>query len=109
MGDSMEISNGALSKQPGVMIVRPSPYENTKEDAATFKRWTTMHFRDLLNVAPASSDTKGISRTMRYINTAGELFYTIHADDIDIWQTPVYHAVSRRLDLENTRKVEKGE
>ncbi|KAF9699792.1 hypothetical protein EKO04_002193 [Ascochyta lentis] len=109
MGDSIEIADGGVFKRPGVMIVRPSLHEQTEEKTATFKRWTIMHFRDLLNLAPASSDAKGISRTMRYTNTAGELFYTIHADDISIWKTPAYYAISRRLDLENTRGVEEGE
>ena len=91
------------------MLVRPSLYERHEENAETFKRWTAMHFRDLLNLKPSSDNTEGISRTLRYTNADGELFYTIHADDISIWKTQAYYAVSRRLDLENTRTVEEGE
>lgn len=68
-----------------------------------------MHFRDLLNLKPSSHGAEGISNALRYTNTEGELFYTIHADNISIWQTEPYYAVSRRLDLENTRSVEDGE
>lgn len=68
-----------------------------------------MHFRDLLNCTPPTPGAQGISRTMRYFNTAGELFYTIHADDIRIWKTKAYYDVSRRLDLESIRAVEEGE
>ncbi|KAJ4346275.1 hypothetical protein N0V95_005540 [Ascochyta clinopodiicola] len=109
MGDSIEISDDVVSTQSGIMVVRPSLHKQTEENAATFKRWTIMHFRDLLNLAPKSPDAKGIFQAMRYKSTAGELFYTIHADDISIWKTPAYYAISRRLDLENTRKVEEGE
>lgn len=67
-----------------------------------------MHFNDLLRCA-SQPGTQGITRTLRYTNPKGDLLYTIHSDDIAIWDTQSYYAVSRRLDLENTRKVEKGE
>lgn len=91
------------------MIVRPSLHSQTALNAAAFGRWTAMHFRDLLNLAPTTPGAESISRTIRYSNNAGELFYTIHADDVAVFQTPAYHAVSRRLDLENTRDVGHGE
>ncbi|KAL1609332.1 hypothetical protein SLS59_001697 [Nothophoma quercina] len=106
MGDS---TTNDIPKRPGVMIVRPSLHTHNKENTATFKRWTVMHFRDLLNCTPPTPGAQGISRTMRYFNTAGELFYTIHADDIRIWKTKAYYDVSRRLDLESIRAVEEGE
>lgn len=96
-------------KRPGILVVRPTLHEPTNENAATFKRWTIMHYRDLLNLAPPKSNTKAMSHTLRYTNSAGEIFHTIHADDIDVWNTPAYYAVSRRLDLENTRQVGVGE
>ncbi|KZM18564.1 uncharacterized protein EKO05_0002341 [Ascochyta rabiei] len=109
MGDSIEITDRVAAAQPGIMIVRPSLHKQTTENAAIFKRWTIMHFRDLLNLAPESPGSKGIFQTLRYRSTTGELLYTIHADDISIWKTPAYYAISRRLDLENTRKIEEGE
>ena len=109
MGNFIDNDTSPPARTPGVMIVRPSLHEQSKENAATFKRWTVMHFRDLLNLSPSTPDAEGISRTMRYTNAAGDLFYTIHSDNISIWKTPAYYAVSRRLDLENTRKVEEGE
>lgn len=109
MGDIVSPANSNNIKQPGIMIVRPSLQSHTPSNAATFKRWTIMHFPDLLNLAPKTADTQGISRAMRYTNDKGSLFYTIHADDVAVWQTPAYYAVSRRLDLESTRGVEKGE
>jgi hypothetical protein len=39
----------------------------------------------------------------------GSLLYTIHSDDVGIWGTDAYYAVSRRLDLEATREVGVGE
>lgn len=67
-----------------------------------------MHFNDLLHCA-SPSGTKGITRALRYTNTDDQLLYTIHADDLAIWQTQPYYAVSRRLDLESTRAVAEGE
>ncbi|KAF1360526.1 hypothetical protein EJ07DRAFT_154969 [Lizonia empirigonia] len=109
MGDIISPANSNNIKQPGIMIVRPSLHSHTPSNAATFKRWTIMHFRDLLNLAPKTANAQGISRTMRYTNDKGSLFYTIHADDVAVWQTPAYYNVSRRLDLESTRGVERGE
>lgn len=74
-----------------------------------FKRWTVMHFRDLLNLPVLTPESNGIVRALRYTNSAGELFYTIHADDIAIWASDAYKNRSGRLDLESTRNVEKGE
>lgn len=86
-----------------------------------------MHFRDLLDCSPRPSTSEdshnsensipdqplttaqGITRTLRYTNTAGDLLYTIHADDVAVWNTKAYYDVSRRLDLENTRAVEANE
>ena len=105
MGDSTEPTNNGISNQPGIMIVRPILHEKTMKNAETFKRWTVMHFRDLLNLPPRPDD-KGISRALRYTNTKGDMFYTIHADDIRIWRSQPYYEASRRLDLENTRPME---
>ncbi|KAJ4992152.1 hypothetical protein SVAN01_02473 [Stagonosporopsis vannaccii] len=105
MGD---ITPAPASARPGIMLVRPSLHFPTPSNAATFKRWTIMHFNDLLHcLSPPGS--RGITRALRYISTDGQLLYTIHADDFSIWQTQPYYEVSRRLDLENTRDVAKGE
>lgn len=109
MGDFLNNGTATVNQRPGVMIVRPTLHEQTEENAATFKRWTVMHFQDLLSLSQSASKTEGISRAIRYTNTAGELFYTIHVDNISILKSSAYYAVSRRLDLENTRNVENGE
>lgn len=110
MGDISPVSTAnVLSKRPGIMLVRPSLHKETPDNAETFKRWTVMHFRDLLNCHAPSLSSSGISRTLRYTNLDGDLLYTIHSDDVAIWKTQAYYDVSRRLDLENTRTVEKGE
>jgi len=67
-----------------------------------------MHFNDLLH-CHFPSGSRGISRALRYSSADGQLLYTIHADDLSIWQTQPYYAVSRRLDLENMRDVTQGE
>ncbi|KAH6638229.1 hypothetical protein C7974DRAFT_391115 [Boeremia exigua] len=102
-------ASGIADKHPGIMIVRPSLHHETDENAATFKRWTVMHFNDLLHCTPPTSSTRGVTHALRYINTDGQMLYTILADDISVWQTPPYYATSRRLDLENTREVVDGE
>lgn len=91
------------------MLVRPSLKDKSDENAAVFRRWTAVHFRDLLNCSSPTPSHKGIVRALRYTNAAGDLFYTIHADDITIFKTQPYYEVSRRLDLENTRALRSDE
>ncbi|KAJ8115071.1 hypothetical protein OPT61_g3187 [Boeremia exigua] len=108
MGDVTSSSTSTYdttSKKSGIMLVRPSLHSQTDENTATFKRWTVMHFNDLLHCPPATPSGKGIIRALRYTNTDGQLLYIIHADDLSIWQTSPYYAVSRRLDLESTKEV----
>lgn len=105
MGDNTFIP--ALT--PGIMICRPSLHNDTPDNRATFKRWSVMHFRDLLNLPGPSPASQGITRALRYINSAGELFFTFHADDVKIWASDAYKNRSPRLDLEHTREVEQGE
>lgn len=87
--------------------MRPTLHSKSEEHKATFRRWTALHFRDLLNCPPPSpsSGLGGITRALRYTNDAGDLLYTIHADDIGVWKTRPYYEISRRLDLENTRAL----
>jgi hypothetical protein len=106
MGESIETVGDGM----GIMIVRPRLHEQTKDNEETFKRWTAMHFRDLLNLtSPPNTDATVITQTLRYRNSTGRLLYTIHVNDIDALKTKEYYAASRRLDLENTRKVGEGE
>lgn len=87
------------------MLVRPSLHSKSAENTTTFRRWTALHFRDLLNCPPSEPGAEGITRALRYTNESGDLLYTIHADDIGIWKTQPYYEISRRLDLENTRAL----
>lgn len=105
MGD---ITPTLANTQPGIMLVRPTLLSPSPSNASAFKRWTIMHFNDLIH-CHFPPGPKGISRALRYTNADGQLLYTIHADDISIWKTQPYYAVSRRLDLENTRDVMQGE
>lgn len=109
MGDSMSSPPPVptTNSRPGIMLVRPTLHSKSEENKATFRRWTALHFRDLLNCPPASpsSGLEGITRALRYTNDSGDLLYTVHADDISIWKTQPYYAISRRLDLENTRAL----
>ncbi|KAL1657146.1 hypothetical protein SLS61_000188 [Didymella pomorum] len=105
MGDGTSIP--ALT--PGIMICRPFLHNDREDDRATFKRWSVMHFRDLLNLPASPPASQGITRALRYTNSAGELFYTFHADDVKIWASDAYKNRSPRLDLEHTREVEQGE
>ncbi|KAJ4383050.1 hypothetical protein N0V86_002278 [Didymella sp. IMI 355093] len=98
-----------MALTPGMMLVRPSLHNDTADNRAIFRRWTIMHFHDLLNLAAPTPSSQGIVRTLRYSNSAGELFYTIHAEDVNIWGSDAYKNRSGRLDLENTREVELGE
>lgn len=68
-----------------------------------------MHFRDLLNLPVPPPASQGITHALRYTNSAGELFYTFHADDVKIWASDAYKNRSPRLDLEHTREIEQGE
>ncbi|KAH7076429.1 hypothetical protein BKA63DRAFT_510097 [Paraphoma chrysanthemicola] len=113
----------------GIMVVNPRLHEPiTKENAEIFSRWTKLHFRDLLSI-PSESGTVGgkaggVTRTLRFVNglegsgsgkyghemgKESTLFYTIFAPAISIFRSPQYYAVSRRLDLENTRSLLDGE
>jgi len=105
MGDNTSVP--ALT--PGIMICRPSLHDVTPDNRATFKRWSVMHFRDLLNLPAPPPAFQGITRALRYTDSAGELFYTFHADDVKIWASDAYNNRSARLDLEHTREVEQGE
>ncbi|KAF3001923.1 hypothetical protein E8E13_006658 [Curvularia kusanoi] len=108
MGDALSPPAPVIPK-PGIMLVRPSLKVRSDENAAIFRRWTTMHFRDLLDCSSPTLSHKGIIRALRYINADGNLFYTIHTDDIAIFKTQPYYEVSRRLDLENTRALRSDE
>ncbi|KAF3051532.1 hypothetical protein E8E11_008290 [Didymella keratinophila] len=105
MGDNT--SGSALT--PGIMICRPSLHNDMPDSRAIFKRWSIMHFRDLLNLPAPPPASQGITRALRYTNGAGELFYTFHADDVKIWASEAYKNRSLRLDLEHTRELEQGE
>ncbi|KAH7069289.1 hypothetical protein FB567DRAFT_555117 [Paraphoma chrysanthemicola] len=109
----------------GIMVVNPRLHEPiTTENADIFSRWTKLHFRDLLGIPTESGKTGGVTRTLRFVNGAegsvdgkygygmgmeSILFYTIFAPAISIFRSPQYYAVSRRLDLENTRPLLEGE
>lgn len=107
MGDSMASPPPppTTNSRPGIMLVRPTLHSKSEEHKATFRRWTALHFRDLLNCPPPKPSVEGITRALRYTNDSGDLLYTIHADDISAWKTQPYYAISRRLDLENTRAL----
>lgn len=105
MGDN----NFLPALTPGIMICRPILHNDTPDNRATFKRWSVMHFRDLLNLPAPPPASQGITRALRYMNSAGELFYTFHTDDVKIWDSDAYKNRSPRLDLEHTREVEQGE
>lgn len=107
MGDSMSSPPppATSNSRPGIMLVRPSLHSKTVGNAITFRRWTALHFRDLLNCPPSKPGAEGITRALRYTNDSGDLLYTIHADDIGVWNTQPYYEISRRLDLENTRAL----
>lgn len=107
MGD-IPFQSTSVSNRPGIMLVRPSLHTSTDDNSATLKRWTAVHFRDMLN-CPTRPNSTGMSRALRFTNTAGGILHTIHVDDITVFKTDAYYKLSRRLDLENTRALEDGE
>ncbi|KAF3046593.1 hypothetical protein E8E12_011117 [Didymella heteroderae] len=105
MGDNT--SPPALT--PGLMICRPFLQSDTPDNRDVFKRWSIMHFRDLLDLPAPSPASQGITRAFRYTNSAGGLFYTFHTDDVKIWASDAYKNRSPRHDLEHTRALAQGE
>ncbi|KAH8725283.1 hypothetical protein GQ44DRAFT_826746 [Phaeosphaeriaceae sp. PMI808] len=105
---------------PGIMIVHPRLHDDTPENAATFLRWSKLHFRDIVSV-PQDADVGRMPLASMYIAPDGNALYgheaskiskffnVIYATSIPVFKSPQYYAMSRRLDLENTRALGEGE
>lgn len=109
--------------RPGIMLVNPRLKTPSPDSAATFLRWTKLHFRDLLNI-PSHPTHGRLTRCLRFVvpddnndtnyshtnpETLPPYLYTCHIDDIGIVQSQAYYDVSRKLDLESTRDLGEGE
>jgi hypothetical protein len=106
---------------PGILVVHPRLHDPTPENSATFLRWTKLHYRDLLSLPAASEDGGHVLRAMRFTSldgnpkyghkgdTESRYFYLVLASSISAFHTPQYYAMSRRLDLENTRQLADGD
>lgn len=46
----VSLSTATTPRRPGIMLVGPRLKEPSDESAATFLRWTKLHFRDMLNM-----------------------------------------------------------
>jgi hypothetical protein len=84
--------------------------------AATWHRWTKLHFRELLSLPPdpvAGKITHALafaeSDSHNKSNSGIPFFNTVLADDVSFWKTALYKSNSKRLDLENTRELSEGE
>ncbi|KAH7408349.1 hypothetical protein DE146DRAFT_371593 [Phaeosphaeria sp. MPI-PUGE-AT-0046c] len=100
------------TSRPGLMICTPSLLQPGPRDYDTFLRWTRLHFRDLVDV-PAIPGGK-ITRALQFVTPGatgkeGEYFNVIHASHLPIWLSEGYKSNSKRLDIENTRKLSPGE
>jgi hypothetical protein len=51
--------------RPGILVVHPRLHDPTADNAATFLRWTKLHWRDLLNL-PAAPDGGECTRALRF-------------------------------------------
>jgi hypothetical protein len=108
-------------RTPGILVVHPRLHDPSPSNAATFLRWTKLHYRDLLSLPAAAEDGGHVLRAMRFTSldgndkyghaapTESKYFYLVLATSISAFLTPEYYAMSRRLDLENTRKLADGE
>jgi hypothetical protein len=61
---------------PGILVVHPHLHDPTPENAATFLRWTKLHYRDLLNLPAAEEDGGHVLRAMRFSALDGNEKYT---------------------------------
>lgn len=114
-------SDSAPPSRPGILVVHPRLHNPTPENATTFLRWTKLHFRDLLNLPAVDSDGGHVTQAMRFAaldgnerygqvnGTESKYFYIILSTSTSAFLTPQYYALSRRLDLENTRNLIEGE
>ncbi|KAF2025218.1 hypothetical protein EK21DRAFT_117007 [Setomelanomma holmii] len=106
----------------GIMLVNPRLHDPTSQNADTFERWTKLHFRDLLtDLSDPEHSGSHVTRTLRFVasdvnskyghgaGTESQYLYTIRTLHIPVFRTPSYYAISRRLDLENTRNLLDGE
>ncbi|KAF1840561.1 uncharacterized protein K460DRAFT_323357, partial [Cucurbitaria berberidis CBS 394.84] len=106
------------------MLVDPRLRDPTPKSAATFFRWTKLHFRDMLNIA-ADPKLGKMTKTLRFAapyNDDGDeksseaqgegytkYLYTCIVDDVGILQSQPYYDISRLLNLEQTRDLGKEE
>jgi hypothetical protein len=108
---------GSLPEKPktGVMIVHPRAKAPVPENLETFRKWSRIHFRDLLQARDITHATRFVAppEDDKFSHTdnskLGPLLYTWGLDDISVIQGNDYFAPPRQLDLENTRKLVDGE
>ncbi|KAL1795084.1 hypothetical protein ACET3X_006900 [Alternaria dauci] len=105
----------------GLLLVHPRLHDPTPSNAGTFFRWTKLHFRDLLDVPDSGSGQATYALRFcapdsddKYTHNEKEgplpkYMYTCVVSDIGYLKTDAYNEVSRKLNLEKTRDLEKGE
>ncbi|KAG9188624.1 hypothetical protein G6011_07329 [Alternaria panax] len=107
--------------RPGLLLVHPRLHDPVPSNAETFLRWTKLHFRDLLNVPDSGSGQ--VTHDLRFgapdsddnythSEKEGSLpkyMYTCVVSDVGFLKGDAYNDVSRKLNLEKTRELEKGE
>ena len=105
----------------GLLLVQPRLRDVTPSNASTFFRWTKLHFRDLLNVPDTGSGQ--VTHALRFCapesddqythnekeGSLPKYMYTCVVSDIGHLKADGYNGVSRKLNLEKTRDLEKGE
>jgi hypothetical protein len=111
------------SPKGGLLLVHPRLLTPSPSNASTFLRWTKLHFRDLLNIPADTSSGAKVTSCMRLtapdtaINYSHEekqgvrpaYTYTCFVNDISVLKSKPYYDVSRKLNLELTRPLGKGE
>jgi hypothetical protein len=106
-------------RKPGLLLVHPRLHDPTPSNAATFLRWTKLHFRDMLNLPDAGLGR--VTRDLRFTAPDNDTsyshdgegkpryLYTCLMEDIGMLKSTGYDGVSRMLNLESTRKLGDGE
>jgi hypothetical protein len=55
----------ASPRKPGLLLVHPRLHTPNAENAATFLRWTKLHFRDMLNLPDTGLGS--VTRDLRFV------------------------------------------
>ncbi|CAO2656913.1 Nn.00g057160.m01.CDS01 [Neocucurbitaria sp. VM-36] len=100
------MANSTTNRKPGFMLVDPRLRDPTPKNAATFLRWTKLHFRDMLSM-PSDPQLGDMTKTLRFaaLDDTSKYLYTCVVDDIGILKSQPYYDVDRRLNLERTREL----